>query len=219
MSFKDYAALQEEVKSFLWDRADVAAKIPTFITLAESEARRLLATRQMVTRQPFSISSENRNIPCGAETVKSVRLERDEWSYDLDYVTPEQMATYSQAMAPSRPRFYTIQNDRMTFYPAPLESYDGHIIFRESVPSLSDTCKTNWLLENHPDIYLCGALKWGKAWLIDGDQDWATPFYSAIDEANRDQPMNQRNVRLRADDVVAMGNWRHRRYSIYTDGY
>lgn len=218
MSFKDYASLQEEIKSFLWDRADVVARIPSFITLAESEARRLLATRQMVTAQQFNISNETRSIPCNAEVVKSVRIEKDQTSYDLDYVTPEQMATYSQAVAPSRPRFYTIQNDRMTFYPAPLEAYEGQIIFRESLPSLSNTCRSNWLLENHPDIYLCGALKWGKAWLIDGDWDWETPFYRAIDAANADQPMNQRNTRLRADDVVAMGS-RARRWNIYTDGY
>ena len=70
---------------------------------------------------------------------------------------------------------------------------------------MSDTCPCNWVLKHHPDIYLCGALKWAKAWLIDSDQDWQTPFLRGIEAANRDSPRVQMNSTLRADEATIMG--------------
>ena len=186
MSFESYDALRAEIQSFLWDRTDVVAKIPSFITLAETEAKRLLRTRQTNERKPFTISGEISSIPCGSGPILAVRV-MDGCTKDLDYVSPEQFSALSKPVSWT-PEFYTIQNERMYFYPE--GDFSGEIVFVEPFCSLSSTNRTNWLLREHPDIYLCGALKWAKAWLIDSDQDWATPFYSAIEAANAHMPRN-----------------------------
>lgn len=215
MSFENYTALQAEVKSFMWDRDDVAEKIPTLITLTESEARRLLRTRESTAMRPFTIGGDITSIPCGAGTIKAVRLSNPTHGYrDLDYLPPEE---YS-ALAPDREgpaRYYTIQNDKIYLYPG--GNATGEIVFVEPFEPLSKTCATNWLLKKHPDIYLCGALKWGKAWLIDGDWDWASPFYAAIEAANADNPRVQTNTTLRADEVTGMSG--RGRFNIYTGGF
>jgi len=212
MSFENFEALKAEVQSFMWDRADVVSRIPTFISLAEAEARRLLRTRETNERRAINISSDVTSIPCGAGQIKAIRI-TENGTKDLDYVTPEQFSSMS---SPSYgvPRFYTIQNERVYFYPQ--GAFTGEMVFIEPFEPLSKVCNCNWLLKQHPDIYLCGALKWGKAWLIDGDWDWAAPFYSAIEAANAHSPRVQTNTTLRADDAAIMA--RRNGFNIMTGG-
>jgi len=213
MPFENYTQLQAEIKSFLWDRADVVERIPSFIALAESEARRLLRTRQTNATRPFTLANGQSSIPCGAGQVKAVRVMEGN-TRDLDYVSPEQFSALSSPND-GVARFYTIQNDSIYFYPAGPTT--GEMVFVDPFEPLSKTCACNWLLKNHPDIYLCGALKWGKAWLIDGDWDWATPFYSAIEAANAHTPRVQTNTHVRADEASLMAS--RRGFDIRTGGF
>lgn len=214
---KNYAELQTAIRSFLWDRTDVTAQVPTFIQLAESEARRLLRTAQVNSMRPFNVSGGVAAIPCGAGAIKGVRLgSPDDTGCDLDYLTPESVV--SQKPDTGRPRFYTVQNERIYLYPTPDKMYSGAIIYVDPFEPLSDTCTDNWLLKRHPDIYLAGALKWAKAWLIDSDWDWATPFYSAIEAANLDNPRVQTNTRLRTDEVTILGS-RRQGFNVTTGGF
>lgn len=198
MPLNTYDELKAEVQSFLWDRADVVAKIPTFISLAESEVRRLIRTRNVNDSRQFSYAGDQAAIPCGAAAIKAIQIDEGGSSRDLDYVSPEMFSALSDPKT-GTPRFYTVQNERIYFYPQ--GATQGRILFVDPFEPLSKACRCNWLLEEHPDIYLCGALKWGKMWLIDSDQDWASPFYSAIEAANASNPRVQTNTRLRADEA------------------
>ncbi len=219
MAFADYTGLKSEIQSFLWDRTDTVAKVPSFIALAEAEMKRLLRTQQVVQNQPYTVTGEIAAIPCNARQILAVRLDATQGAgtFDLDYATPEQASQYN-FVSPARPRFYTVESDQVRLYPTPDQTYSGTVVYRDVFCPLSASNRTNWVLERHPDIYLCGALKWAKAWLIDQEQDWSGPFYSAIEAANRDQPMRQANSRLRADDVTVL-NGRGGRYNIRDDSY
>lgn len=218
MSFENYSALQAEIQSFLWDRADVVAKIPTFITLAEAEAKRLLRTQQAVLARPFTISGSIGAIPSGERAILSltINLPQGSGTYDLDYATPEQLAEWS-IVSPGQPRFYTIEGDRLRVLPVPDQSYTGTMRYRGVFDSLGEGVLTNWLLERHPDIYLAGALKYAKLWLIDQDADWSGMFYNAIAQANKDTPMRQTNTKLRADAITSMSGVG--RYDVRSDTY
>lgn len=200
MPFNTYDELKAEIQSFLWDRADVVAKIPTFIVLAEAEARRLIRTRNVNDSRQFSYSGTVAAIPCGAGAIKAIQID-DGGTRDLDYISPEQFSSLNDPKT-GTPRFYTVQNEQIYFYPQGATT--GRILFIDPFEPLSNACRCNWLLKEHPDIYLCGALKWGKAWLIDGDWDWATPFYSAIEAANAHNPRVQTNTKIRADEASMM---------------
>lgn len=212
--FDNYDQLKTQVRSFLWDRPDVEAQIPAFIQLAESEMRRLLRTRQTTDAVPFTISSSKAGIPCSARSIQAVKVSDDgsDQTRDLEYVAPETWSTIGDSARGGRPRFYTIQNDRLYFWPVTDESLSGTLVYIDPFCPLSATNKTNWVLKRHPDIYLCGALKWGKAWLIDADQDWGSPFYAAINSANHDDPRVSFNTKVRADDVTILGS--RRRFDI-----
>lgn len=221
MSFENYAALKEEIRSFLWDRPDIVDRIPSFVKLAETEANRLLRTREANATQKFTYSSDTTSIPCGGGNILSVRLTDDDviQCRTLDYLSPEQFASVGDHGLTGRPQFYTIQNERIIFAPRGEDgSASGEILYDGSFCPLKYDKDCNWLLRDHPDIYLCGSLKWGKAWLISDDQDWATPFYSAIKAANLKTPQVQLNSTLRADEATIMGS-RRRGFNIYTGSY
>lgn len=223
MPFANYAELQAEVTSYLWDRPDIAVKIPTFITLAESEMRRLLRTRNTIQQQNFTVSAETRGVPCGTQEILSVRLDSPQGQFfeaeALTYMTPEGIDEYER-IEPSRPRFYTILGDRMYFLPTPDQTYTGHIRVRDAFCSLSATNRTNWVLEKHPDIYLWGALKQSAPWLHEDERigTWTSMFREAIEQANRDMPMRQRDTKLRADAVTALARSRNG-YNVRSDRY
>lgn len=219
MSFENYTALKEEIRSFLWDRADVVARIPSFVKLAETEANRLLKTRESNATQKFTYFANTTSIPCGGGNILSVRLTGDDviQCRDLDYVSPEQFASIGDHTITGRPQFYTIQNERIMFAPRGSQAESGEILYDGYFCPLKYDKDCNWLLRDHPDIYLCGALKWGKAWLISDDQDWATPFYTAIKAANLKTPRVQLNTTLRADEATRLG--RRYGFNIRTGAY
>lgn len=220
MSFDNYGELKAAIKSFLWDRPDIDNQIPNFVKLAETEARRLLKTREANATQRFAYSAGMSSIPCGAGNILAVRLGGDDvrpWR-TLDYVSPEQFVSIHEHDSIGYPRFYTVQNERIMFAPRGNAASQGEIVYIDSFCPLQDDDDCNWLLRDHPDIYLCGALKWGKAWLISDDQDWSTPFYSAIRAANAETPRVQLNTTMRADEATFMGS-RRRTFNIRTGGY
>lgn len=219
MGFANYTALKAEIQSFLWDRTDVVSRIPSFIELAEAEMKRLLRTQQCNLVRPYSISFSQGALPSNSRAIHSVVIDlpANAGTKDLTYVTPEQVAAYN-FVTPGQPRFYGIDGDRLRFYPDPDQTYTGTIHYRAPFDPLSDSNISNWILEQHPDMYLSGALKWAKRWLIDSDQDWETPFFAAIEQANRDEPMIQVNSRMRTDEVAIMGGVGGR-YNIFSDSY
>ena len=222
MAFTTYEELQAEIASFVWDRQDIVAKIPTFISLAEAEMRRLLRTRDTIQQQPFTVSTDKKGIPCGTQEILSVKLDSPEGQFfsseTLTYMTPEAIDEYED-QGPSRPRFYTILGDRMYLLPTPDQAYTGHIRIRSGFCPLSDENECNWILERSPDIYLWGALKQTAPWLYEDERisTWNSMFREAIEQANRDMPIRQRDTKLRADSVTALT--RRTAYNVKTDRY
>jgi hypothetical protein len=209
MPFTTYAELQEEIKSFVWDRADIVAKIPSFISLAEAEMRRLLRTRDTIQQQSFSVSGDTKGIKCDTREVLSVKLDAPQGQFfqenTLTYMTPEAIDEYRDN-GPGKPRFYTLLGDRMYFLPTPDQDYTGHIRVRTGFCSLSTSNACNWILERHPDVYLWGALKQTAPWLYEDERisTWNSMFREAIEQANRDMPMRQRDTKLRSDSLIAL---------------
>lgn len=215
MSFKNYDGLKEEIQSFLWDRSDVVAKIPSFIELAESEMRREITGRNSTFRRPFTAAGPNVSIPCDAGVVYGVTLS---CGRELTYTAPENITRGMDDLRTGRPLFYTVDSGKIRLFPFDgSEGVSGEIVYRGPFCALSSQNKSNWILEQHPDIYLCGALKWAKRWLIDQDQDWDSPFYAAIKRANAALPRVQSNTKLRANDVTRMAG--RRGFNIWTGGY
>ncbi len=165
-----YTELKTALQSFLWDRSDIAEQIPVFIQLAEAEMNRRLTTRLKVTQDLLTIDDELIDQPADFAGVLAFKLMDAPFS-ELKFRTPDGLTQISAGHATSdgqhtsAPTHYAIIGDLFQFYPPPGDTYRAVITYRVRIPALSDSNASNWMLENHPDAYLYGALIHAETWL------------------------------------------------------
>ncbi len=193
MTISNFTELKTAIQGYLWNRTDVVAQIPDFIRLAEAQMFRRLDCRQMQYLAVVQIRGETAQIPCGFAGVESFRVNSTTPHFPLEYVRPDAMdSSYS---APNslgeHPRYYTIVGDQFLFAPYPASSEDGHtarLRFRKRPEALGAGNPTNWILDDHPDAYLYGALAQSAPWLHQDERlaTWVALFTTAITDINRD---------------------------------
>ena len=162
MSFDTYANLQTEILAKI-NRTDTDAvtRCPSWIKLAEDEIRlslnRLMVRQGETRKTDYTISSEFTALPDDFYRVRSVVITTSNPKVVLDYATPSQADNWNPYSVTSVPRYWTIQGNQLRVYPSPDASYTATLTYY-SLPALSSTNTTNWLLTSHPKIYFKGAL-------------------------------------------------------------
>src|SRR6056297_2489490 len=186
MAITTYAELQTTISDFL-NRDDLAAVVPTFISLAEARINRELRHFNMVKRSTAAADTRYSTPP--GDWLETVRFYiTDNPPSDLELVSQNDMAQMRQQNGDSkgRPRFYAVTAGEFEFLPTPDTSYQSELVYYADVPALSDSNPSNWLLSKYPDIYLYGALVQSAPYL-DEDQratTWVALYQSAVDAAN-----------------------------------
>lgn len=146
----DYASLKAEILSES-HRTDLTAKLPDFIQRAEREMSRLLPLRAFETTLTGT-STGTITLPADFDQVELLVLNANGREYPMDYTSPNGVSAYISGN-PSR---YTILNGVIKFIAPTGGSYTLNYL-RKLVP-LSDVAPTNFLITDHPDCYLYGAL-------------------------------------------------------------
>lgn len=168
-------------------RANLTAIIPDFVTLGEAriyhgfkdievQAPRL-RIRSMIAVERDSLSSlPERYLEASRFVVPGVRDA-------LSYITPDEFATLSQN--PGYPRYYTFQDGGVEVEGGMPETFT--FAYYKRFPTLVSDDDTNWLLVNHPGIYLYSALIEAYAHLKDDMRiPTATRMYAAAINALMD---------------------------------
>lgn len=183
MAITSYAELQTAVANWL-DRSDLTARIPEFIELFEARANRVLRHPDMLTRDDsFTVDGQYETLPTRFLAVKSFRLLTDP-VVKLEFLDPEELAEKKfRINSTGEPCFYTIVGGSFEFLPPPDGTYTASILFYQGLAGLATT-DPNWLLTNHPDVYLFGALLEAEPYL---HNDERLPVWKArLDEALRE---------------------------------
>jgi hypothetical protein len=165
----DYASLQSELQSWLWNRSDVVARIPVFIQLCEAQMNRRLQARLSIARLAITISAETLAVPSDFAGPVSILLQSDPLS-ELDFVTPDGLnlrQNGADATLGGNPDSFTVEGANFRFYPIPGAPVAALLTYRQKIAALSNTNISNWVLANHPDAYLYGALMQSAPWLRD----------------------------------------------------
>ena len=192
MSLDTYAGLKAEVADWL-NKTNLTAQIPTFIALAEAQMRRELTfVGQVETWAEAEIDEDGWILPCRAEEVASV-------TYDgraLAYVPPENISVADA----ERPTWYTIDGNVLKIQPAGTVD----IRVKTSFCPLSPSVSRNWILRDHPDAYLYGALMQAAPYLRDDERIgvWGDLFQAAISSINAREVRRQVGSNLRMDAGV-----------------
>lgn len=167
MALANYADLLASVAAWL-NRTDLAAVIPDFVTMAEARiSRDLLLRKQVITSMLTTVGgTRGVNLPADWLAFENVSL----------LTTPETQLTYApvehlDVVYPNngtvgKPSLFTIEGDQILFAPTPDGIYTVNILYFARFSALT-TASTNWLMTNHPSIYLYACLKQGYLYVKD----------------------------------------------------
>jgi hypothetical protein len=186
MPFTSFTELVSSIQDTL-NRADLTPVAPDFIVLAESELNRRLHTQNMITRDDaFVIDAQYVPLPADFLSMRSIRITSVSPTQKLMYRTPNQMADWMTCHNDNagRPTYFTIAGGSLEVERAPDMAYTAEISYYSKIPPLTSDNPSNWLLENHPDAYLYGALLQSAPYLKDDDriQVWQNLYQNIIQE-------------------------------------
>ena len=159
MALSTYAELKTGIANWL-NRSDLTDEISDdFIKLVESEYNSKLRIRKMITSDTsFTIDSELETLPTGFLQVRDFFIVSSSAKYSLTYMPPTQMDQTKGGSTSGRPIVYTILGGNFRFAPTPDATYTATINYYKAIDALSDSTTTNYILTNHPGIYLYGSL-------------------------------------------------------------
>ena len=162
MALSTYAELKTGIANWL-NRTDLTDEISDdFIKLTEADFNAKLRIRAMEQIDTITIDSETETVPTGFISVRSFYILLSSNKYPLEYITPHNMFEIRGGSRSGRPRSYTIESDDETetfrFGPSPDTSYTGYLSYYKAISALSSSNTSNWMLANHPAVYLYGSL-------------------------------------------------------------
>lgn len=133
------------------------AEIPEAIALFERRAQRSLFAPEREIVADLTIDAEEVSLPADLWGIKALHLATDPRTV-IEPMTPGQLRSTYPANAPGRPRNYALRGETILFGPAPDASYAGKLSYVQTIPALGAAQATNWLLTDHPDVYIEGSL-------------------------------------------------------------
>lgn len=186
MSLDTYAGLKASIASTL-NKTNLTASIPDFITLAEAMMRREITSVGHVDNYAdVEIDDDGWVLPCNADEVASVVYD----GCPLTYLSPDRIGEVTR----TNPGYYTIDGKTLRV------SASGTVTIRlkKTFCPLSASVSVNWLLRDHPDVYLYGALMQAAPFLRDDERIpvWGQFFSNAI------QSINKREIRRQTGGVL-----------------
>lgn len=188
-TFDSYASLKATLADWL-NRADLVAQIPAFIALFESafndDPRARVQDSVVISTAPIA----NELTPVPADYVQMQRLGVDGSTRrpeGLELVTPTQLGGMRAAhRTAGEPLYYAIIGRQLRVVPVPDKEYTVEMEYYAKVPALSDANPSNWLLREHPGLYLYGALIHAEPYLKNDDRvaTWQALYNSGMEALN-----------------------------------
>ena len=210
MALSTYSELKSSIANWL-NRSDLTDEISgDFIKLTEADFNSKLRIRKMVTQATITIDSETEALPTGFLQVRDFYILSGSTKYPLRYMTPSQMDQVKGTSVTGIPQAYTILGDTFRFMPKPDSSYTGYINYYKKFDALSDTNTTNFILTDHPAIYLYGSLFHAANFLggINPQQvqSWTQMYATALERLelnDREDQFSGSPLQIRSEDTIA----------------
>jgi hypothetical protein len=164
MAISTYDELKAAIATWA-HRTDLTAVIPDLITLAESRINRLAKIHNREQEADLTVVVGDRTIALPSGFIEPLGL----WlTYYGDrqfvrYLTPEEMPVFDDS---GQSDYWAIDAGNIAFE-RPADIAYTFVLRYTGLLTLSDANPTNWLLTNHPDLYLHAALMECAAYIRD----------------------------------------------------
>ena len=210
MALNTYSALKTSIANWL-NRSDLTSEISgDFIVLTEKDFNSKLRIRKMITQTTITVDAETESLPSGFLQVRDFYILNGGTKYALNYITPSQMDQIKGGSMTGQPSTYTILGDTFRFAPSPASAYTAYLNYYKEFDPLSDSNTSNYILANHPAIYLYGSLYHAANFLggIEPNQtgEWEKMYQSALERLERNDREDQYGnapLQQRSDVTVA----------------
>ena len=210
MALTSYTTLKASIANWL-NRSDLTDEIADdFIVLTEADFNSKLRVRKMITQSTITIDSETESIPTGFLQVRDFYILSGSTKYPLRYMTPPQMDQVKGTSVTGIPQAYTILGDTFRFTPKPDSSYTGYLNYYKKFDALSSTNATNFILTDHPAIYLYGSLFHAANFLGGYNpqqvQTWQQMYATALERLelnDREDQFSGSPLQIRSEDTIA----------------
>jgi len=158
MALTTYTTLKASIANWL-NRSDLTTEIQDdFIKLTEADLNSKLRVRSMIAQVNITVNAETADLPTDFLQIRNFYILSGQTKTPLVYTTPSSMDTTSGTSTTGLPTTFTILGDTLRFSPKPDATYTAVMNYFKKFPALSSTVATNFILENHPAIYLYGSL-------------------------------------------------------------
>ena len=186
MSITTYAELKTSITDFL-NRDDLDTATPTFISLAEADMQRKIRHWRQEKRSNANLNSRYSDVP--SDFLEVIRFGVSGGNHStLEIVSQGDMLDLRMKSrdASGSPRYYALTAGEIELFPTPSAVTATELYYYSKIDGLSDGNTSNWLLENHPDAYLYGALVHSAPYLADDARVavWASLYQNAISSIN-----------------------------------
>ena len=210
MALTNYTTLKASIANWL-NRSDLTDEIADdFIVLTEADFNSKLRVRKMIAQSTITIDSETESIPTGFLQVRDFYILSGSTKYPLRYMTPSQMDQVKGTSVTGIPQAYTILGDTFRFTPKPDSSYTGYLNYYKKFDALSSTNATNFILTDHPAIYLYGSLFHAANFLGGYNpqqvQTWQQMYATALERLelnDREDQFSGSPLQIRSEDTIA----------------
>lgn len=224
MSLDTYANLQAAIANEI-DISETAftTAIPDLINRAESKINRKLRCREMEQQayMTYDTSATDKRIdlPSGFLERRDLFLKVDS-EEDTSYTRvrfKDPKGFYLCYDSSGRPEYYTIRK-QLEFDRLAGASYRVQMHYLKGWDLATDA--TNWLLTNHPDIYLYGSMAEAEMYQRNRDvvAGWKVMFEEAIRDLNTLDERTRDDAVLTNPDLARMSN-HYGTYNVLTDEY
>lgn len=179
MAITNYTELKAALPNWM-TRGDLASQSAECISLAEASLNRELNPVEVDTTLTGIVSSRSIDITA-LNCVDPIGLFLASAGVKEIEVTRKQDGTFPYRSTNGYPRYWAIDGTNIDF-DCPLDqAYPFRFRFRQRF-ALSDAAPTNWLLTNHPDVYLASVIVWGSVFIQDAPsiQTWVSILNSAL---------------------------------------
>jgi len=210
MALSTYSELKSSIANWL-NRSDLTTEIANdFIVLTEKDFNSKLRIRKMVSQTSLTLNAETVALPSGFLQVRDFYILSGGTKYSLTYMTPSQMDQIKGTSVVGMPSSYTILGDTFRFAPVPGDSYTAYLNYYKTFDALSDSNTSNFILTNHPSIYLYGSLYHAAQFLGGVDpnrvQQWLQLYSTALErleQNDREDQFSGSPLQIRSDVTVA----------------
>jgi hypothetical protein len=181
MTISTYSELKTAIADWA-HRTDLTAKLPDFIYLAESRINRVIRFNEQESEIPLTATVGSRYIDLPSGFIAPIEL----W---FTYYNPRDLLRFLPAeqmplaISSGEPEYWTIDGDKIALDSEADIAYTYEFRYRSKI-TLSDANPTNWLLTEHPDVYLYAALMEEAVYVRDTEQlsVWKGAFDIALQE-------------------------------------